>query len=222
VTDSGKLFAAIRSDDLAQIAQLLEAEPKLMQARNEQGVSAVMMACYMGRKDIRDLLLSTGALLELNEAAAAGQLPRVREIVSQDSQAATSFSSDGFPVMALAAAFGHLGVVTYLCEKGADVNAVSRNGTGYTALTGAVAGSHASIVNWLAEYGADVNHRYAQGHSPLLEAAANGRLDIVKTLVAHGAEVQVRNDAGKSALNFAEEREHKDVALYLRELGLAS
>ena len=85
--------------------------------------------------------------------------------------------------MALAAAFGDLGVVTYLCQEGADVNAVSRNGTGYTALTGAVAGSHASIVNWLAEYGADVNHRYAQGHSPLLEAAANGRLDIVKTPV---------------------------------------
>ena len=43
-----------------------------------------------------------------------------------------------------------------------------------------------------------------------------------QSVVAHGAEVQVRNDAGKSALNFAEEREHKDVALYLRELGLTS
>jgi ankyrin repeat protein len=222
VTGSGKLFTAIRSDDLAQIALLLEAEPALAQARNEQGVSAVLMACYMGRKDIRDLLLKTGALLELDEAAAAGQLPRVREIVSQDPQTAKSFSSDGFPMVALAAAFGHLVVVTYLCENGADVNAVSKNGTGYTALTGAVAGSHASVVDWLAEFGADVNHRYAQGHSPLLAAAANGRLDIVKTLVAHGAEVQVRNDAGKSALNFAEARKHKYVALYLRELGLTS
>ena len=75
MTGSGKLFEAIRSDDLAQIAQLLEAEPALVQARNEQGVSAVMMACYMGRKDIRDLLLRTGALLELDRGGRCRPTP---------------------------------------------------------------------------------------------------------------------------------------------------
>jgi ankyrin repeat protein len=201
---------------------MLELEPALVQARNEQGISAVLMACYMGQKEIRDLLIEKGAHLELHEAAAAGNLPRVRELVEENSQLAKSYSPDGFPVMALAAAFGHEDVARYLRGKGAEINAVATNGTGYTALTGAVAGSHASLAKWLAENGADVNYRYAEGHSPLLEAAANGKLEIVKMLVAHGADVQMRTEGGKNALNFAQERGHQKVADYLQQLGLTA
>ena len=222
VTQAGEFFAAVRSGDASQVVRMLQAEPALLQLRNEQGISAVLMACYMGRKDIRDLLLEQGAPLELSEAAAAGQLARVKNLVEQDRAAASGYSADGFPIMALAAAFGHQDVATYLSEQGADMNAVAKNGTGYTALTGAVAGGHASVVKWLAGNGADVNHRYSQGHSPLLEAAANGHLEIVKTLLAHGADLRGHNNAGKNALTFAEERGHDQVTAYLRELGLTS
>jgi len=54
----------------------------------------------------------------------------------------------------------------------------------------------------------------------LLEAVANGRLDIVKILVAHGADPQARTDDGKTALAFAQERGHREVAKYLHELRL--
>jgi ankyrin repeat protein len=184
--------------------------------------SAVLMSCYHGRKEIRDLLIEKGATLELHEAAAAGDLTRVKELVQAKPELATSYSPDGFPVMALAAAFGHEDVARFLHAKGADINAVATNGTGYTALTGAVASGHASIARWLAEGGADVNHRYAKGHSALLEAAANGKLEIVKTLVAHGADSHMRTEGGKNALNFAQERGHNEVAKYLLELGLTS
>jgi len=222
VTEAGEFFAAVRSAEASEVARLLQAEPALVRLRNEQGISAVLMACYMGRKDIRDLLLEKGALLELSDAAAAGQLARVKELVEQDRAAASGYSVDGFPIIALAAAFGHQGVATYLSEQGGDINAVAKNGTGYTALTGAVAGGHTSIVKWLAANGADVNHRYSQGYSPLLTAAANGHLEIVKTLLAYGADLRAHNDASKNALTFAAERGHDDVATYLRELGLTS
>jgi uncharacterized protein len=214
------LFEAIRAGDTAQVGQLLDADTALLTARNEQGVSAVLTACYMGRKEIRDLFITKGAQLELHEAAAAGQLARVRELVEENLAAAKSYSPDGFPVVALAAVFGHEDVARYLHQKGADVNAISKNGTGYTALTGAVASNHVAIAKWLIESGADVNYRYAKGHSPLLEAAANGNLAIIQALVEAGADLHARTDDGKSALNFAEERGHKEVAAYLRQLGL--
>jgi len=151
VSNAVDLFAAVRAGDAASVARMVELEPALLQARNEQGVSAVLMACYMGRKEIRDLLIERGAILQLHEAAAAGNLSRVRELVEGKADLAKSHSPDGFPVMALAAAFGHEDVVRYLHGAGADVNAVATNGTGYTALTGAVAGSHASLAKWLAE-----------------------------------------------------------------------
>ena len=142
MSNAAELFASLRAGDTAEVARMLELEPALVQARNEQGISAVLMACYMGQKEIRDLLIEKGAHLELHEAAAAGNLPRVRELVEENSQLVKSYSPDGFPVMALSAAFGHEDVARYLHGKGAEINAVATNGTGYTALTGAVASSH--------------------------------------------------------------------------------
>ena len=212
------LFRALRAGDTSKCKEILEGDSALLNAKNENGVSVVLMACYMGRKEIRDLLIAKGAHLDLHEAAAAGHLPRVKELVEPNPSAAAAYSTDGFPVMALAAVFGHEEVARYLHSRGADVNAISRNGTGYTALTGAVASNHAAIAKWLVENGADVNYRYAKGHSPLLEAAANGNLEIAKILLAHGADPNVRTDDNKSALNFAEERGHTELAAFLRNV----
>ena len=215
-------FEKLRAGDIAAVTELLQQQPELLNARNEQGVSVVLMACYLGRTEIRDLLLEQGATLELHEAVAAGQLGSVREFVEKDSAAAEGFSPDGFPLVALAAAFGHEPVARYLHAQGADINSESNNGTGYTALTGAVAGGHFAVAKWLAEAGADVNHRYAKGNTPLLTAAANGNLEIVMTLLANHADLHAQTDDGKNALHFAEARNHQEVAEYLRDLGLTA
>ena len=214
------LFESIRTGDAGKVRELVSANGGLVNARNAQQLSAVLMSCYMGRKEIRDLLIENGATLELHEAVAAGNLNRVKQLVEAEPGLAQGYSPDGFPALALAAAFGHEDVARYLHGKGAELNAAATNGTGYTALTGAVASGHASIAKWLAENGADVNYRYAKGYSPLLTAAANGRLEIVKVLLAHGADLHARTDDGKDALAFAQERGHNEVAKYLLELGL--
>ncbi len=219
MSETQPFFDAIRAGDLVAVRALLEQDSSLLKAKNAQSQSPVLFAAYNGRKEIRDLLIARGATLALHEAAATGQLARVKEFVEENPDAAKAHSPDGFPLLALAAAFGHEDVARYLHEKGADVNAVSTNGTGYTALTGAVAGNNVPIAKWLAENGAEVNYRYAKGHSPLLEAAANGNLEIVKMLVAHGADLRARTDDGKSALNFAQERGHKEVAAFLLQQG---
>jgi ankyrin repeat protein len=220
--DAQALFESIRTGDAGKVRELVGANANLVNARNPQMQSAVLMSCYQGRKEIRDLLIEKGATLEPHEAVAAGNLNRVKQLVEADPGLATSYSPDGFPLLALAAAFGHEEVARYLHGKGADLNAIATNGTGYSALTGAVASGHASIALWLAENGADVNYRYAKGYSPLLTAAANGHLKIVKMLLAHRADLHTRTDDGKNALNFAQERGHNEVAKYLRELGLTS
>src|SRR5690348_17691908 len=216
MSGEAEFFEAIRSGDAANVASLLDAEPGLLEAKNPQGQSGVLAAAYNGRREIRDLLIARGARLELHEAAAAGQLERVKELVEKNELLAKNFSPDGFPLLALAAAFGHHEMATYLRAKGADVNATSTNGTGYTALTGAVTGGHAKIVEWLLAEGADANYRYGPGYSPLLAAAANGHLEIVRTLLEHGAELQAKTNDGKTALQIAEERKHTHVAEFLK------
>jgi ankyrin repeat protein len=214
-----EFFSAIRTGDLVTVRTMLDAEPGLATAKNEQGQSPVLAAVYNGRNDIRDALIARGVALEFHEAAAAGQLERVKQLVESNPALGQSYSPDGFPVFALAAAFGQLAVARYLFENGADVNAAATNGTGYNALTGAVASGHVEIAVWLLEKGADPNYRYGPGYTPLLAAAANGRLEIVNALLARGADLHAKANDGKTALALAEERMHPEVAALLRSRG---
>jgi ankyrin repeat protein len=215
-----EFFQAIQAGDVPTVKSLLDAEPSLASAQNDGKQSAVLFAVYNGRKEIRDLLIARGLQLALHEAAAAGQLDRVRELVDADASLAKSSSPDGFPVLALAAVFGHQDVAEYLFAKGAEENAAATNGSGYTALTGAVASGHKSMAAWLMAHGADVNHRYGPGFSPLLTAAANGHREIAEMLLAHGADLHAQTSDGKNALSFATERGHTAVADFLRARGL--
>src|SRR3984893_11350451 len=217
--DVKEFFAAIRGGDAARVKTMLEAQPLLASVKNEQGQSPVLAAVYSGRSEIRDALIGRGAQLELHEDVAAGQLERVEHFADKEPDLARSYSPDGFPVIALAAAFGHFPIVRYLFEKGGDVTAVATNGAGYNALTGAVASGHQQIAIWLLENGADANYRYGAGYSPLLTAVANGHLGIVKDLLVHGADLHAKTNDGKSALAIAEERKHPEVAAYLRAQG---
>jgi uncharacterized protein len=212
MSENKAFFEAIRSGDLAAVKSLVAADAPLSSARNEAGVSAVLTAVYMGRSEIRDFLIASGAVLELPEAAAMGILARVRELIEINHAEANSLSPDGFPIVALAAFLGHVEVVEYLASHGADINAAATNGSGYNALTGAVTSGHAAVVQWLLEHGANANYRYSAGYSPLLTAAANGRLDIAKLLLARGADAHATTNDGKSALALANERNHPEVA----------
>jgi len=220
MSETQLFFDAIRAGDLAAVGALLDQDSALLKARNAQSQSPVLFSIYNRQKEIRDLLLSRGAQLELHEAAAAGSLSLVKELAEKDASLAKSYSPDGFPVLALAAAFGNFEVTKYLREKGGDLNAVATNGSGYNALTGAVAGGHTEIAKWLLENGAEPNYRYAGNYSPLLTAAANGHLEILKALLAHGADLRAETDDGKNALAYAEERGHKEVSSFLLQQGL--
>ena len=209
-------FDAISAGEISMVTNLLEADPSLLNSKNGQGQSGVLLAAYNRRTEVRDALIARGAKLEIHDAAAAGQLTQVTALVEADGNLAKSFSPDGFPVLALAAVFGHIEVAKYLHDKGGDVNAVSTNPSRYTALTGAVASGHSAIVEWLLANGAGVNYRYGAGYSPLLTAAANGHLEIVKMLLANGADLQARTHEGKSADQIAEERGHQELANFLR------
>jgi ankyrin repeat protein len=219
MSSAAKFFQGIQSRDTAAVKRMLAAEPQLATARNEKGQSALLLTAYSGNKELCDVLLAQGVPLELHEAAALGQLERVKELVENEPSQAKSYSPDGFPVLALAAVFGHLEVAEYLFGKGADVNAAATNGTGYNALTGAVASGHITIVSWLLANGADPNYRYGAGYSPLLTAAANGHLGILSILLAGGADLHAKTNDGKTALGFAQQRGHAEVTEFLRSHG---
>jgi hypothetical protein len=54
---TANLFDAIRAGDLTTVKSLLDADPSLASAKNDSGVSAVLMSIYTGCREIRSWCL---------------------------------------------------------------------------------------------------------------------------------------------------------------------
>ena len=114
---------------------------------------------------------------------------------------------------------GHLQIVKFLLDKGADVNC-STYQVRRTPLHVSANNGHTHVVQYLLEHGANVNAKDDCGYTPLLLGAGNGDLAVVKCLVEHGADMNdVTRPWGKSALIACALQDHPEVAKYLLEQG---
>jgi len=218
-----ELFAAIKAGNAVKVKELIAAHPALVNAQDETGVPAILMAKYCGQSAIVDFLLASGAELNIFAAAATNQLDRVAALCEADTSLVNAYSSDGFPVLGLAAFFGHLEVVEFLLAQGADPNAAARNPMRVTSLHAAVAHHQADAALAIAErlltHGANANAAQQSGWMPLHEASARGQDRLVTLLLSHGAEINARNDDGKTPLSLAIEKGHSATAELLRRSG---
>ena len=219
MTETQAFFEAIQAGNQAEVERLLDLGPALVNARNEAGASAVLLACYYQEPEIARLLIARGAGLDIFEAAAAGILERVVELVNQQPCLANAIAADGFQPLGLASFFGHEEVVTFLLSRGAEVNSASQNSQHVMPLHSAAAGRHLAIARRLLKHGADVNATQASDFTPLHAAAENGQLEMARLFLDHGAGVNARSSNGETVLAIALARGHHEVAAYLRQHG---
>ncbi|MBO0888206.1 ankyrin repeat domain-containing protein [Candidatus Bathyarchaeota archaeon] len=211
---------AIRNNENQKVVELLKKEPSLANARHESGVSAIFLALYRGNMEIVREIASRKSL-DIFEAAATGDLDRVKKLVDSDKSLVASKSPDGFTALALASYLGQKGTAEYLIRNGADPNAVATDGSGFTPLTGAVSQNHNDVAKLLIQNGANVNYKYEGGFTPLMHAAAAGNVELVKILLEGGADPNARNGEGKTPLSFASENKHQNVVELLKKHGAA-
>lgn len=216
------LFAAIHANNLEGVQLLVQAEPELLRAVSPSGLSPVLFAAYYHRPAILQALIEAGAPLNLFEAAAAGQVGKVQELLEADPAQVNAVSPDGFSPLGLAAFFGHGELAAELIGRGADVHAVSRNAMQVQPLHSAVAGNHLGIVQALIAAGADVNAVQQDGFTPLMGAAQNGNAELVSFLLQHGANPAAHTADDRSAWSLAETEKHENVLKVLRDSGIKS
>ncbi|MDX6400942.1 MAG: uncharacterized protein QOF27_1548 [Gaiellaceae bacterium] len=158
-------------------------------------MSDLLQALYRGDRAKVDELLSADPDLDVFEAAAVGRTDRVRELLDEDGSRANAFGDDGFHPLGLACFFGHVDAARLLLERGANVNALSKNEHVQTAAIHAAAAAEGKdesvryeLVRLALEHGADPNLRQGGGFRAIDAARQNGDARVEALLVEQGAE----------------------------------
>ena len=152
----------------------------------------------------------------LYEAAEAGDLQDIDELLKRGASVNAVLRGDGTPLLG-AARKGQLAAVTLLLSRGADPN-VPVPGDG-TALIAAAAGGHDNIVSLLLDRGADPNLGVPGDGNPLIMAASEGRAEMVSLLLGRGARIEEVVPGDENALCKASEQGQLNVAKLLVSRG---
>ena len=219
------LIEAVKDDDL-QAVQILLAESAEVNARDKDGITALVWAAYKGYTEIVELLLKRGAEVDattkkgvtpLMLAAEQNHVEIIKVLLANRADVNAKTIDTGGTALMAAAQNGHSAIVKLLLENGADIDAVNIKGA--TALFAASYMGSAGAVEILSQQGANVNAKTIEGATALLVAAQNGHEQIVNLLLQRGAEVNAKTDDGLTPLWAARQSGHKGIAQLLEKAG---
>ncbi len=200
------LIRAFNEGDSARVREIVVQHPDLARVRKD-GVSLLLQARYRNDRPMTEAIRTAGAPLDIFEAAAFDDVPRLKGLVRDDPALAISWNGDGFTALHLSAFFGGVEGARVLLDAGAELDVVSRNDFSVYPIHSAAAG-RVPVALLLVERGADVNVKQRHGWTPLHSAARNGSDALVDALLAAGADPAATNDDGVTAADLAREAGH--------------
>ena len=171
-----RLADAARNNDRQAVPSLLK-QGADVNARTQDGSTALLWAAHWNDLETADLLINAGA--DVNTANDLRSTP-----------------------LSLACTNANAALVQRLLSAGASPN--TPIATGETPLITCAGTGNVDAVRALIDRGAEVNAKEtSQSQTALMWAAAERHAEVVKTLIAHGADLQARTKRGFSALHFA-------------------
>jgi len=188
-------FASVFQPAVAETLGKLKAYETLEKfIASGQIVPAVFLA-----KDILRLYKAGISEKEENKHDENGRTPLHNAVIKGDTKLVEKLISDGADI-------------DVMCSRGDDL--------GETALYKAVVNNNLEIVKLLIEHKANLSATAWSGSFagtfPLQRAAAMGLFDIAKLLIDNGADKQQKTLTGKTALMWAEQNGHRNIAALLK------
>jgi len=209
-----ELFDAIKAGDATKVALLLDADPSLLGA-TENDVTPILAAIYHGKPEIARLLVERGAPVSFAEACALGDSERAKSMLAANPSVLHSRTADGFSGFGMAIFFRHPELARDLVELGADVNEAAENAQRVAPAHAAAAVCDHETMRLILERGADPNARQQMDYTPLHGAASRGDVEMAKILLAHGADRHAKASDGMSPSDVARKYGHAQFADWL-------
>ena len=204
-------FAAVKAGNSDEVMKQIAADPALLSARDESGVTPVLVAAYHRQEPLARTLAERKRDLDLFEAAVLGEVARAAALLDANPALLDSFSQDGWTALHLAAFFNRPEMVDLLLARGARLDLKSKNAVNNTPLNAAVAASRVEIARRLLAKGADANAHQHGGITPLHEAAAAGNAEMVRLLLSYRADANAISEENRTPLGMALEKGHQQV-----------
>ncbi len=197
--NTSDFFNAINKGNLTGVNSLLAEDARLASARNEKGISAILIALYQQQHDIAKRLLSKKPELDIFDASATGRIDRITELLKNDSSLSNAAASDGARPLHLACFFAQTEAAELLVKRGADINIAVAAFGGVYPLHSAAASRSTDIIRILLEAGADPNTTQNGGWTALHAAAKHGDVAIATLLLEHSADQSIETSDGTTA-----------------------
>jgi ankyrin repeat protein len=212
------LYSAAIKDKPVILKALLNGQADVNIA-DANGLTPIMGAALWGRRENVETLRSAGASFtnDLVFSAALGELHDV-QLFLERKQSANTWNAAGRSPLAAAAANGHLGIVNFLLDHGADVNSEGKDGSvTNSALLFAAQNGHFEVVKTLLSKKATTKTNSA-GETLLFAAVDRGHSDIAKLLLDNGSDPNGKKPDGEPVL-FSAAQKHAEIIAPLVKAG---
>ncbi|MCZ6825374.1 MAG: ankyrin repeat domain-containing protein [Gemmatimonadetes bacterium] len=203
------LHLAVHSADV-EIARLLISSGVDLEARSEDGRTALHDSIEYGKREIETLLLESGSEVDVCAAAILGRIEHVRELLDQDPDLVNDRSTNLSP-LGWASYGNQTEVAAELISRGARLD----DGE----LLRAASVGHVEVGRLLLKHGADPDEMDEKAGGSALHAAVRMRYtcdstEFVRMLLAAGADPRITTRNGMTALQLAEDcaRRQSDTA----------
>ena len=222
----GVLHAAAENGE-TEIIELLVSQGCLVDSRNREGLTPLMMAALYDEPSAFQMLLQNGAdpslkdndgLSPLHYAAKGGSTSIINNLLSLGIDIDSRTNAGVTPLM-----------TTAFCDKQSAFQMLIQNGADpslkadkeLSLLHCAVQGGNTSIINKLSSLGLDIDSRGGWfNRTPLMCAAADGKQNAFEMLIQNGADPSLKDVFHNSLLHFAAQGGDVTIINKLLSLGL--
>jgi ankyrin repeat protein len=206
---SDDLFSQIEKGDLEQVKTILDQNMNLLNEINDDGMTPLNYASYLGKAEIVGELISRGADVSIGDndnslpihcAAISGDTLTIDLLLSYGADI-DARDNNGLTPLIFTLSYRRIDAVSFLLNRNADVTITANNTM--SPLHYAVFNRQPDLAGKIIDKGADPSARTRNNQTPLYMALYNADYETAGILLNRGASVQDTTTWGTSLLYYA-------------------